>query len=121
MGLQSFDGKEVVRALVVPNLAEYGTLLQEAIEGGGGGGDAAGMKREELRRDEAGMVVGAILGALGSLEEDYVGGLGVNGTGGDGREEEMLKSKVSEKIGPFLAGRIVGLGRPRLMKAIVEA
>lgn len=101
IGLQAIGGPELVRALIVPNLKEYESLLTEAIEDQQKGGE---------------MVVEAILNALISLEADVVGS--VNGTASSNTAE--MRKQISEKIGDLLAGRVMELGRPRLVKAVLE-
>lgn len=106
IGLQAIGGPELVRALIVPNLREYEGYLLEAIEDTEGSSNQKGGE----------MVVEALLEALMSLEADTVGAINgmANGHAGE------IKKEVSEKIGDLLAGRVMELGRPRLVKAILE-
>lgn len=106
IGLQAIGGAELVRALIVPNLKEYEGFLTEMIED----------SDNEINRKGAEMVVEALVDALMSLEADSVGATKelANGHTAEARKQ------VAEKTGDFLAGRIMQLGRPRLVKAILE-
>ncbi|KAL6722214.1 histone H4-like TAF Taf6, SAGA complex subunit [Lecanora helva] len=106
IGLQAIGGPELVRALIVPNLKEYEAFLLEAIE------DTEGSPNQKGGE----MVVEALVEALMSLEADALGTVNgmANGHAGEIRKE------VAEKIGDLLAGRVIELGRPRLVKAILE-
>lgn len=105
IGLRAIGGPEVVRALIVPNLKEYEGLVKEAI-------DAS----EESKRNEGAIIMEALVQALMSLEEDTVGM--VNGMT-NGHAEELRKDMI-EKIGDLLAEKVMDLGSPRLVKAIME-
>ena len=104
LGLQAVGGREAVRVLIIPNLKEYGKLLQEAIEGG------------TPAKADAEMAVGAVLGVLEKLEEkrppSLTNGYSVN---------EQENSKLVEKVGEYLSSRIVRMGQPHLVQAILEA
>lgn len=103
LGLKAIGGAEVVRALIVPNLGEYDRLmLREAFE-------------DDAKRREVEMVIGAVVEALGTLEDE--GPAMANGfANGDGEMGDKLQAKIGELVG----GRILDLGRPRLVKAILE-
>ncbi|MCJ1475808.1 hypothetical protein MMC13_004472 [Lambiella insularis] len=102
LGLQAVGGREAVRVLVLPNLKDYGKLLQEAIEGNG------------PAKADAEMAVGAVLGVLERLEEAK-GAKMTNGYAVD----EQENSRLVEKVGELLAARILGLGRPHLVQAVL--
>ena len=106
IGLRAIGGPELVRALIVPNLKEYEGVLLEAIEDTDGSSNQKGGE----------MVVEALLEALMSLEADTLGAVNgmANGHAGE------IKKEVSEKIGDLLSGRVMELGRPRLVKAVLE-
>ena len=105
LGLRAVAGREGVRTLVVPNLREYGKLLQEALDGGA-----------PVDKD-AEMALGAVLGSLKGLEED--GGPLINGyASGDVGDH---KGKLELKVGPLIAGRILKEGNPQLVQAVLEA
>ena len=106
IGLRAIGGPELVRALIVPNLKEYEAYLVEAMEDTEGSSNQKGGE----------MVLDALLEALMSLEADTVGT--VNGMA-NGHAEEIRK-EVADKIGDLLAGKIMELGKPRLVKAILE-
>ena len=67
-------------------------------------------------KPDAEMVVVAIMRALESLEEE--GGMLVNGYASGNLDE--YRGKVEEKVGEFIAGKVLGLGRPQLVQAILE-
>ena len=104
LGLQAVGGAEAVRILIVPNLKEYGKLLQEAIDGA------------TAAKADAEMAVGAVLGVLERLEE--AGSMRLtNGYTVDEHEN----SKMVEKVGEFWSSRILGMGKPHLVRAILNA
>ncbi|KAL2040652.1 hypothetical protein N7G274_006631 [Stereocaulon virgatum] len=103
IGLQAIGGVEIVRALIVPNLKEYGSMMSEVLD-------------DENRKVEGDMVVGALVEALLSLEADTVGA--VNGMA-NGHAGEM-KNAVAEKIGNLFAEKVMETGNPKLVKAILE-
>ncbi|KAL8744678.1 MAG: hypothetical protein Q9190_003101 [Brigantiaea leucoxantha] len=116
IGLQAIGGAEVVRALILPNLKQYEVLVREPLEEEGGGDVGGGL--ESGKREEAEAVLTALVGALQMLEEDVVVGLTNGYTSGDGEEQ---RQRLSEKVGSLIAGRIVEMERPRLVKAILES
>ncbi|MCJ1434309.1 hypothetical protein MMC27_003676 [Xylographa pallens] len=103
LGLQAVGGREAVRVLIVPNLKEYGKLLQEAIEG------------NTPAKADAEMAVGAVLGVLEKLEGVSSTRL-TNGYSVNDREN----TKLVEKVGELLGARIVAMGRPHLVQAVLE-
>lgn len=105
IGLQAIGGPEILRALVVPNLKEYEELVKDAIDA-----------MDEGKRNEGEMVISAILEALMLLEEESVGA--ANGFANGHAAEK--KRELSEKIGDLFAERVLELGKPRLVKAIME-
>ncbi|KAG8529745.1 uncharacterized protein KY384_005226 [Bacidia gigantensis] len=105
IGLQAVGGVEVTRALIVPNLREYEGLLRDAIEG-----------NDDGKRKEAEMIVSALLDTLLSLEGEIVGT--ANGMA-NGHAMEM-KVGLEDKIGPLFAEKVMTLGRPKVVKAIMQ-
>ncbi|KAI4126112.1 MAG: hypothetical protein LQ338_003917 [Usnochroma carphineum] len=106
IGLQAIGGTEVVRALILPNVKEYESLLHEPLEDEG-----------SPKQAEAEAVLTALVGALQTLEDDTLGG--VNGfANGDG---EGQRQQLEEKVGPLVAGRVLAMGRPKFVKALLEA
>ena len=95
-----------MRALVVPNLKEYEELVRDAIDA-----------MDDGKRAEGEMVVRALLDALMLLEEDSFGA--VNGFA-NGNDAEM-KKELGDKIGDLFAERVLEIGKPRLVKAIMES
>lgn len=102
-GLQTIGGPDVIRALVVPNLKTYEAVIREDVEDG-------------PKRAEAEMVLGAILGALRTLEDEKVEM--TNGSAGKGGEE--LKNRLIDKVGEVVGTRVLELGRPQLAHAVLE-
>ena len=94
-----------MRALIVPNLKEYEEVVKDAID-----------SMDEGKKNEGEMVINALLEALVLLEEDSVGA--VNGFA-NGQDAEM-KEALGKKIGDVFAERVLELGKPRLVKAIME-
>ena len=103
IGLRAIGGPELVRALIVPNLKEYDSVLGEALEDQPKGGE---------------MLVESLLDALITLEADAIVAM-TNGTANEVSSEETRR-ELSEKIGDLLASRVMDLGRPKLVKAIME-
>ena len=105
IGLRAIGGPEIVRALIVPNLKEYESLIKEAVEA-----------PEETKRTEGEMILDALMQALDVLEEDTVGT--VSGMA-NGHAVELRKDMV-DKVGDLLAEKVLDLGSSRLIKAILE-
>ena len=95
----------MIRALVVPNLKDYDSLLRENMD-----------SMDELKKKEGEMLVDALTEALLTLEGE-IGGA-VNGYA-NGHAAEM-KASLSEKIGPLLAERLLNSGGPKVLKAVLE-
>lgn len=112
IGLQATGGEAVVRVLILPNLKEF----VEGILG-----DALLLEDSEVRKQEAELIVGALLKALIQLDEG--GGMlsiSQNMNGGSGGGEEEVKDRLSEKIGGVMAERVLALGKPDLAVTILE-
>ena len=106
LGLHKIGGPEVIRGLIVPNVSEYDRLiLRDAMEG------------DESKRKEVVMVTEALVEAMSTIEEPSFGQ--VNGYHSGDSEE--IKNKLRAKIGELASTRILELGRPKLVKAIMEA
>ena len=104
LGLKAVAGREGIRTLVIPNLLEYGKLLQEGLES------------PPPANQDAEMAIGAVIGALQSLEDES--GPLVNGySSGD---LEGQRRKLEGKLGPLIADRVVKEGKPKLVQAILE-
>ena len=89
----------------MPNLSEYGELLRESLEGA-----------DEVKRKEAEMVLGALLDSTKTLEGDSIG----ISNGFSAGDAETMSEKLKDKVGTLFAERILELGRPKLVKAILE-
>ncbi|WEW56093.1 histone H4-like TAF Taf6, SAGA complex subunit [Emydomyces testavorans] len=103
IGLHSIGGSDVIRELIIPNLAMYEVVLKDVA------GD------EGLRKLEAEKVIGVILAVLSTMETE--GGPLMNGLA-NGAMETMNK-QLAEKIGELLASRIMDTGNVRLAQAIL--
>ena len=100
MALQGIVGADGVRMLILPNLKPYDSLLKEGIA-------------DDSRKQEAEMVIVAIMRALDLVEKDAI----VIGDkiGSDARE------KLASKVGEIIASKVMESGRRRLVSAILEA
>lgn len=94
-----------MRALILPNLRDYEAVVREEVEG------------EGPKRAEAEMVVAAVVAALETLEADAVGLSNGHGAA-EGRE---MRAKLVGKVGEVFGSRVADLGRPGLVRAILEA
>lgn len=100
MGLAAVGGREAVRVLVLPNVR----LFVEGVVKGDGG-------------SEAEKVVGAVVSVLRQLEEEEEEGAGVKG---EREMDESMREKLVERVGETVAEEVWRVGRPGLIKAIVE-
>ncbi|KAJ5223756.1 Transcription initiation factor TFIID subunit 6 [Penicillium chermesinum] len=89
IGMQTVGGPEVVRVLLIPNLSEYSKLLSDGIE-------------DSVRRPAAERVLNAITAVLASLQKAQ----GSLTNGHPAAVNDDLRSRLSEKIGELIAGRI---------------
>lgn len=94
-----------MRALILPNLKDYEGVVREEVGG------------EGPKRAEAEVVVGAVVLALESLEGDAAR-LSNGHSGGAGEE---MRARLVGKVGEVFASRVADLGRPGLVRAILEA
>ncbi|KAI9802372.1 MAG: hypothetical protein M1833_001878 [Piccolia ochrophora] len=99
LGLQAVGGAEAVRVLILPNVKTYEAVLASAGE------DA---------RQDAEMVVEAILKGLVLLEEE---GVLTNGSGGYGDDD--VREKLVDVVGSVVGNKIFGLGRPGLNRVVL--
>jgi transcription initiation factor TFIID subunit 6 len=104
-GIAAIGGKEAVRVLLVPNLKDYGVLIQEGLAGGPPGDK------------DAEMVAGAVEGALLDLEDE---GLPLMNGFASG-DVDSQKEKLEGKVGPLWADRIVRMKKPGVMQAVMES
>jgi len=103
--LQKVGGTEVIRALVVPNLRDYESLLREAMD-----------SMDDNKRKEGEILIDALTEALLTIEGENVGA--VNGFA-NGHAAEM-KAQLSEKIGSLLAEKLLNSGGPKVLKAVLD-
>lgn len=94
-----------MRALILPNLKDYEGVVREEVEG------------EGPKKGEAEMVVVAVVRALESLEADAA--RLTNGHSAEAGEE--LRGKLLGRVGEVFGSRVADLGRPGLIRAILEA
>lgn len=106
IGLEAIGGTEVIRALILPNVKEYESLIREPLEDVG-----------SPKQVEAEAVLTALVGALQVLEEDTVDEMKGLTNGND----EGQRQRLEEKVGPLVAGRVFAMGRPKFVKALLEA
>lgn len=105
IGLHATGGPEVVRVLIVPNMKEYEVLITDAME------------ESDAKRKEAGMVIDALVGSLQSLEQDSVG----SSNGFANGNEDLMRTKLREKVGPLAAEKVWEMGSPKMVKTILES
>ncbi|KKY15913.1 putative transcription initiation factor tfiid complex 60 kda subunit [Phaeomoniella chlamydospora] len=103
LGLEAVGGAEVVRALVIPNLKEYESLIREEIQANG------------PRKAEGEKVLGAILRVLASLVDDNQPLM--NGHSEEAAEE--MRMQLIDKIGELVGSRVAESGRTQLARAIL--
>lgn len=106
IGLQAIGGTEVVRALILPNVKDYESLIREPLEDEG-----------SPKQAEAEAVLTALVGALQTLEEDSVNGMNGLTNGKAGSDSQNLAAKV----GQLVAGRVLAMDRPQFVKALLNA
>ena len=103
LGLHAIGGSEVIRALVVPNLKEYESLVKEEISSNGS------------RKAEAEKVLYAISRVLSSLVGETPAAMNVETNGTDSNQREALVEKVGEIVG----NRIADLDSPEMARAVL--
>ena len=105
IGLQAVGGVEAVRVLILPNVKDYETLLREPLEDEG-----------SSRQAEAEAVLTALVSALQTLEDDFIGSRNNIPDGENVNHDQQLH----DKVGPLVAGRVLQMGRPRFVDALLE-
>jgi len=95
-----------VRALIIPNLKEYDGFLA----------DVSMDAENEANKKGSEMVIEALVEALMSLEAESVGAMNGLANG----HAVKTRKQVAEKIGELLAGRVMELGKPKVVKALLE-
>ncbi len=136
VGIMDVGGPDCVRALVLPNLKDFGDQLlvkdftAEHIQDGPGG-ETANNDPDSNLKPESGMVIAAILRALQTLENDVDlarrGGAGqplTNGhstTGGqNGMGGEEIRQQLQEKLGVVIGSRVYNLGQQKVIAAVLS-
>jgi transcription initiation factor TFIID subunit 6 len=108
IGLQALGGADpadIVRKLILKNARMYSeTIIQEQII------------KEGTSRQQAEMVLNAIVAALKTLESDLMDG--ANGFGDINGDE--LRTKLVDQLGTLLAEKVCETQNPRLAKAILD-
>ena len=108
-GLVAIGGSEVVRVLVVPNLKDFEMIL---------GNNERGADDDLAKKLEKEKVISALMQGIESLEANSIAA--VNGLTNGENDDGFMSQRLREKIGPLLADRVLALGRPKLVKAILE-
>lgn len=106
IGLQAVGGTEVVRALILPNVKEYESLLREPW-----------LDETSPKHAEADAVLTALVAALQALEDDSLGL--INGHAIVPDEEQ--RRRLEEKVGSLVADRVFLINRPKFVRALLEA
>lgn len=105
LGLHAIGGPEVVRALVVPNLKDYDTILRDELSSNG------------PRKAEAEKVLSAIFNVLTSLVDESIGAL--NGYT-DEAATDVQKNLVA-KVGDIVGNRVADSGHVQLARAVLAS
>ena len=103
IGLHSIGGPDVVRELIIPNLSTYEVALKEATAD------------ENLRKAEAEKVVGVLMSLMSTLQDENM----PLANGFSEAATEKLKVQLGEKVGEFMATRIIESGQLRLARAVM--
>lgn len=103
-----------MRVLVVPNLKEFEVVM---------GGDEGVGGEDEVRNKEREILLEALVDCVCLLEEERNGvSVATNGNGnanGNSGGEE-LATRLKDKIGDLVANKVLALGRPGLVKTVLE-
>lgn len=102
--MQAVGGSEVVRVLIIPNLADYSRLLSDGID-------------DSARRPAAERVLNALVAVLASLRDSQA----TLANGHPAVVTEELRSKLTDKVGDLIATRIAEANEVQLAHIIVEA
>ncbi|KAI4244191.1 MAG: hypothetical protein LQ352_006905 [Teloschistes flavicans] len=106
IGLQAVGGTEAVRALILPNVKEYESLLREPC-----------LDESSPKHADAEAVLTALVAALQALEDDSLGL--INGYAKVPDEEQ--RRRLEEKVGSLIADRVYQMNRPKFVRALFEA
>lgn len=109
IGLAAIGGRESVRVLVLPNVHLFvENVVRVEMEKGGQGAL------------EAELCLSAVVNVLKLLEEDAPAGkkAAMNGDGAELRDED--RERLVERLGELAAEEVWKLGRPHLVKAVLE-
>lgn len=90
--------------LIIPNLRDYSNLLSDGIE-------------DSARRPAAERVLNALVAVLASLRDSQA----PLANGHSAAVTEELRSKLTEKVGDLIAGRIAEANEVQLAHIILEA
>lgn len=107
-GILAVGGAEAIRALVLPNLKPFESVLVKTQEERG--------EDDEMVR----MLKGGILKAVSSLTAGKADVRMVNGAGA-GHGEEVESTAVREFLGTVIGDLVLGVGNRALNKAVLEA
>lgn len=104
--MQAVGGTEAVRALILPNVKEYESLLREPC-----------LDESSPKHADAEAVLTALVAALQALEDDSLGL--INGYAKVPDEEQ--RRRLEEKVGSLIADRVYQMNRPKFVRALFEA
>ena len=104
LGISAVGLQEAVRQLIVPNLKDYGILLQEGLNAGG------------TNKEDAEMAIGAVMGALNKLET----GAKHLTNGSSSKETDEHRRRLTDRVGDLLATRVSWEASPELIRAILD-
>lgn len=105
-GLIAVGGPETVRAVILPNLKSYEGILIKA-QNEGGHANTVGV----------GMVLGALIKAIRTLNEEDTMML----TNGTSSGEDQRKQDLVDYLGEMVGSRVAALRLPALERAVLEA
>lgn len=101
LGLQGISGSAGIRTLILPNLKAYDLVLEQGIA-------------DDQKKEQAQVVVAALMRALESLEKDAVNVMNGHPEGNE------LKEKLVDTIGEVLGAKVFETGRSSLISAVLE-
>lgn len=102
IGLQGIISPDGMSVAVLPNLKYYDAQLKEGLA-------------DESKRADAEMVLAAILSILAEVEKSQ----GIASNGNDGTEGDV-RDKLVEKAGEVIGSRVAELGRPGIIKVVLD-
>ncbi|KAF1813939.1 transcription initiation factor TFIID subunit D5 [Eremomyces bilateralis CBS 781.70] len=101
VGLQGLTGPDGVRALIIPNLKLYDSVLKESLA-------------DDAKKSEAEAVIRVILKGLMLVEDD------MPDLSRPYSPHANARTYLGDKLGEVIGNKAVDLGRPKLVKALTE-